>query len=129
MLPNVNTDYGNVSEKRILVGCGDDLQLASGGVNALTIPRSAPLSGKLMRWETYEPAPARALDASSSRVELLLERFQRAPTLADGSLERAFLEHAAGAPALSRRGREVLPEERVVDVACGHPRDIRWTDR
>ena len=75
--------------------------------------------------ETYDPAPARALDASSGRVEFFLELIHRSPALADGSLQRAILEHAAVALALGRRGREVLPEERVVDVACRHTRDIR----
>jgi hypothetical protein len=44
MLPNVNTDYGNVREERVLVGCGDDLQLAGGRVNALTNPKCQFLS-------------------------------------------------------------------------------------
>jgi len=78
--------------------------------------------------ETYEPAPARALDASSSRVEFFLEVIHRTPALADGCLQRAILECAAVTLALSRRGREILPEERVVDVACRHTRDIRLTD-
>jgi hypothetical protein len=70
--------------------------------------------------KTYEPAPARALDASDSRVELFLESVQRAPrppTLDDGRLERAIIEYATMAFALGRGGRKVFPEERVVDVA------------
>jgi hypothetical protein len=55
-----------------LVGCGDDLQLAGRGINALTTP-SVNLSGEFMHWETYDPAPARALDGGSSRVEFLLQ--------------------------------------------------------
>lgn len=70
--------------------------------------------------ETYEPAPARALDARSSRVEFLFEVIHRTPTFADGNLQRAILEHAAVTLALGRRGREVPPEERVVDVTCRH---------
>jgi hypothetical protein len=82
-----------------------------------------------MRWETYDPAPTRALDGSSSRVEFLLQDIQRTPALADGSLERAVLEHAAITLALDSRPREVLPEERVVDVTYGHKHDIRYTDK
>jgi hypothetical protein len=84
-----------------------------------------------MRRETYEPTPARALDASSSRVELLLEVVNRTPALTDGSPERAVTDHAAVAPALGSRGREVPPKERMIDVAYGHKRvsDIGWTDK
>ncbi len=67
--------------------------------------------------ETYEPAPARALDASGSRVEFLRERFIRAPTLVDGFLERTIVELAAMALALGRGGREIFPEEGMIDVA------------
>jgi len=75
-----------------------------------------------VRWETYDPAPTRALDPSSSRVELLLQDVQRTPALADGSLERAVLERAAVTLVLDSRRREVLPEERVVDVTYGQSR-------
>ena len=67
--------------------------------------------------ETYEPAPARALNAGSSRVEFLCERFEGAPTLDDGFLKRTILECTAMALVLARRGREVFPKEGVVDVA------------
>ena len=67
--------------------------------------------------ETYEPTPARTLDASSGRVELFLQIIHRTPALADGFLQRAILNHTAVTLAFGRRGREVLPEERVVDVA------------
>jgi hypothetical protein len=44
MLPNVNADYGNVSEKRILVGSRDNLQLFSGGVVTLNNPMTQSIS-------------------------------------------------------------------------------------
>lgn len=82
-------------------------------------------SGGVHGSETYEPAPARTLNASCSRVEFFLQVIYRTPALADGSLQWAILENAAVTLAFGRRGREVLPEERVVDVACRHTRDIR----
>jgi hypothetical protein len=39
MLPNVNTDNGDMGKKRVLVGCGDNLEPARGGVVALRNPR------------------------------------------------------------------------------------------
>jgi len=66
MLPNVNTDDGDVSEKRILVGCGDDLQFASGRVDALMVtsgqsrhPSQTPGHfGERMDWtRTTQPQP------------------------------------------------------------------------
>lgn len=66
---------------------------------------------------THDPAPPGALDARRSGVERLLEVLKGGEVLEDGSLEGPVVEHAAGALALGRRAREVLPEERVVDVA------------
>ena len=42
VFPNVNTDDGDVSEKRILVGCGDNLQFTTGWVEALMITSGQP---------------------------------------------------------------------------------------
>lgn len=70
------------------------------------------------RMNTYEPAPAGALDGSGGGVELLLEGIEGAPSLEDSLLERAFTESTAVALALGGGGREVLPEERMVDVTC-----------
>ena len=132
VFPNVNTDDRDVGEKRILIGCGDNLQFTTGWVEALMITSSQPRHlmkprpfGGVHGSETYEPAPARTLNASSSRVEFFLQVIYRTPALADGSLQWAILENAAVTLAFGRRGREVLPEERVVDVACRHTRDIR----
>ena len=70
-----------------------------------------------MSIETYEPAPARALNAGGSRIEFLRERFEGAPTLDDGRLERSIAEYTAIALALARGGREIFPKEGVVDVS------------
>ena len=70
------------------------------------------------RNRTYEPAPAGALDGRGGGVELRLEGFEGAEGLDDRVLERAVAEDAAGAFALGGRWGEVLPEERVVDMAC-----------
>ena len=42
--------------------------------------------------ETYKPSPARTLDASGSRIELLRKNFERAPTITDGVLKGTILE-------------------------------------
>jgi hypothetical protein len=134
VLPNVNANDGDVGKKRILVGRSDDLKFSGGWVKALTSKQKKSISAPsnpadwrayASKKKTYEPAPARALDASGSRVELFLERVQRAPTLDDGRLERAILEYATMAFALGRGRRKVFPEERVVDVAYTDPRMIR----
>jgi hypothetical protein len=62
-----------------------------------------------------EPAPPAALNPSRGRIELRLERIDRAKVALERGLQLAVLETAAAL----LRGREVLPEERVVDVACG----------
>lgn len=67
--------------------------------------------------DTYEPSPARALNAQSRGVELLLELVERAKLLLDRLCERGALREHAALAALLWRGREVLPEERVVDVS------------
>ena len=67
---------------------------------------------------TYKPAPTRALDARGGSVERDDEGVVGAPLLDDELLERALMQHATGALALGGRRREVLPEERVVDVTC-----------
>ena len=66
---------------------------------------------------THEPAPARALDGGGGSVELLLEVVKGAELLGDGLLEGTVTEGTTVALALGGGGREVLPEERVVDVA------------
>ena len=74
--------------------------------------------GKIKKYrDTYKPAPARALNAGGGGVELLLEGVEGAEGLDDGALERAILETTTVTLALGGSGREVLPEERVVDVA------------
>jgi hypothetical protein len=66
MFPNVNTDDGDVSEKRILVGCSDNLQFTTGWVEALMITsgQSRHLSrnpghfgGCMDRKRTSQPQP------------------------------------------------------------------------
>lgn len=65
---------------------------------------------------TYEPAPARSLDGSSSSIELLLHVLNTAKRLVDGLLQGSIAQKTAIALAHLGGGREVLPEERVVDV-------------
>lgn len=69
--------------------------------------------------KTYEPSPSRSLDGGGGGVELLLEVFERTKLLGDGVLEGTVFQDAAVAFALFSRGCEVLPKERVVDVAFG----------
>ena len=120
MLPDVDADDGDVRQERVLIGGGGDLDLLGGRVQALQERESqiAPI-GAQRKTGTYEPAPAGALDARGGGVELLLEVLEGAEDGGDSLLERAVLEDTAVALALRGRGREVGPEERVVNVACG----------
>jgi hypothetical protein len=61
---------------------------------------------------THQPAPAATLNGRRLRVQLLLEGVEPAKVALDELLELTPGELAA----LSVRGREVLPEEGVVDV-------------
>jgi len=70
-----------------------------------------------MHRKTYEPTPARALDASGSRVELFLEDIEISPTIEDGFLKRTIVELAPMPLAFGGGRRKVFPEEGVVDVA------------
>lgn len=65
---------------------------------------------------TYEPAPTGTLDGSRGRVELLFQVVERAKGGVDGCLQWPIAEHATRTLALDRRGRQVGPEEGVVDV-------------
>ena len=65
----------------------------------------------MRRKGTYEPAPARALDTSSSGVEFLFEVVEGAPAFKDSIPERAVAKYATVAPVLGRRWRKVPPEE------------------
>ena len=81
MLPDVNPDDRDVGQQRVLVRCRHNLQL-------------------LRLKVVSEPAPARALDARSGGVELLLEVVEGAEALLDGLLEGTVLESTAVALAL-----------------------------
>ena len=67
--------------------------------------------------KTYEPAPTGTLDGRRGRIELLFESVERAKGGVDARPQRAFPEHAPYALVPGYRGRQVLPEEGVVDVA------------
>jgi hypothetical protein len=56
------------------------------------------------------------LDAEGRGVEFLLKGVEATKVAVDGLLEGSVVENTTLA-ALVRRGREVLPEERVVDVS------------
>jgi len=94
VLPDVDTNDRDVREQRILIRRGDNLEHLR--------PRVIP-----------EPAPPAALNPSRARIELRLERIDRAKVALERSLQLAVFEPAAAL----LRGSEVLPEERVVDVA------------
>ena len=109
--------------------------------NAITIergrsptPTPSPIADEAQevredRESTHEPAPARALDGGRGRVELLDEDVDRAPVLLDGRLEGAGIDRPTVALALRLGGREVLPEEGVVDVTCARPQRADWSSR
>ena len=68
-------------------------------------------------WTTHKPSPARALDTESRGSELSLEVLERTEGLDDGILEWTVTEDTASALALGGGRREILPEERVVDMS------------
>ena len=84
------------TEQRILVRCGNNLELPASPV----VP---------------EPSPARTLDSSCLGVQLLLERVER-PKVAFDSLRKGSIRREL-APVTGGR-RKVGPEEGVVDVSC-----------
>jgi len=94
VLPNVDTDYRDVGEQWILVRRRRNLEL----------PRLSV---------TAEPSPPTTLYASGGRIKLLLERIDRAKV----ALKRGFQLAVFKLAATLLGGREIPPEEGVVDVA------------
>ena len=96
MFPRIHTDDGlELANHRILIGVRLDANVA--GLCILD-----------------EPSPATSLDASKSGVELCLHAVQAAEGVVDGFGQRSRRRLAA-ACAL---GRQVLPEQAVIDVAA-----------
>jgi len=94
VFPDIDTDDGLMSEKRILVGGSHDFQLFVG--RAVT-----------------EPAPATALDGGSCSVESSLELFNTSEVTNQCILQLAISQFASP---LAGRGK-ILPKQRVVDVS------------
>ena len=84
-----------LTEERILIWGGDNLENLRGGV----VP---------------EPSPAASLNPNSSSIELFLEPLNRAKVAYNCVLKLAILEF----PTAFLNRCEVLPKERVVDMAC-----------
>jgi hypothetical protein len=96
VLPGIHTQDGpELSNDGVLVGIRLDAHAARLGV-------------------LDQPRPPASLDAGEGDVELLLERVQAAVRVVDGRCEGA----GRGLAAALGGGREVLPEEGVVDVAA-----------
>ena len=85
--------------------------------------RSAPQE---TTWEveTNEPAPSASLDPSGDGVELGFERIDAAKGAFDGIFERAWLYDTAVALAFGSGTGKILPEERMIDVACDGSADV-----
>jgi hypothetical protein len=116
-----NRIFGARTNQRVLVGGGDDLELLRGGVVSLNIAtRLDCLQELVSNNATHQPAPPAPLDRSSLGVEALLELLHRAEVALDSALQRAVFE----LPAVVRGGCEVLPEQRVVNVACAARRSL-----
>lgn len=64
----------------------------------------------------YEPAPARALNSSRSGVEFIDKNFIASKISNNGILERAIFHNTTMTLLFGGRS-QVLPEQRVVDVA------------
>ena len=75
--------------------------------------------------DTYNPAPAAALNARSGGVEVLLEVVEGSESLGDGLLEGTLGEGTTVALTLGLGTSKVLPEEGVVDVSCGREGEQR----
>jgi hypothetical protein len=56
------------------------------------------------------------LNTSGGGIELLLERIERPEALHNGVVKRTSLEGTTITLALAGGGRQVLPEERMVDM-------------
>jgi len=98
MLPDIDTNDGDMGQERILVGSGDNLQALGGGVQA-------------------QPSPSRPLNTKSGSVELLLEVVEAAKRLVNGVLQRTGLQNASISLVLRCSRGKVLPEQRVVDMS------------
>ena len=77
MFPDIDTNDGGMSQERILVSSGHDLE-TSGWAQSLTT--TSLFRQQINDWQkkTNKPSPARALDTCGSGVELLLEVFEAA---------------------------------------------------
>lgn len=125
VFPDIDTDDGDVRQERVLVGRRHDLECLALGVVALHRSHDDNNEGSLALSDkatnrgrkTYEPAPTGTLDGCRGRIELLLENVERAKGGVDGCPQGSVLEHATVTLARNCRGRQVRPEEGVVDVA------------
>jgi len=66
---------------------------------------------------TNQPAPSAALDPKRASIELFLERVDSSKGLNDGILQGTLIELTAVSFAFTRRWREVLPKQRMIDVS------------
>ena len=96
MLPSINTQ--------------NRLELPNNWVLIRVVPNLHTSSLRIL----HQPRPTTSLDTRKRRVELLLERVQAAIAIIDSLAERA----GRGLAAALAGGREVLPEEGVVEVAA-----------
>ena len=103
MLPHIDPKQGHSTGHRVLVLGGHDIQLALGRA-------------------CHQPAPTTTLDAQQRSIEGFLEVVDRSPLTLDGSLQAW---RGGGQLRGGRRGwGQVLPEERVVDVASAVELDL-----
>lgn len=94
VLPGVDTNERHVAQQWILVGRRDNVELTGLGI-------------------VSQPAPSRSLNGGNLCIKFVLELVQAAKVAVNGVLERALAQLAASV----LFGCEVLPKERVVDVA------------
>ena len=117
VLPDVDADDRSVTKERILVGRGDYFEDLRLGVPSL---QACENKVHIRANDTYEPTPARTLNGRRRGIEFLEEVLDGAKVMLDRIFEGAVLENAAVALDVFavRGGREVLPEEGVIDVTA-----------
>ena len=106
-------------ESDITVVCNhDDDHVIARTITNQIEKESASIGFETWGQRTYDPAPARSLKAKGRSVELFDKVIKSTVLLLDGLCKGSVVVEDTAPSTLLSGGREVLPEERVVDVTC-----------